>query len=176
MPATCYDEHSIPQPTLFPCADTGESASCCDAGNQCGSNGVCIPAEGTGAGDLVPFYINGCTSSDWTGCPKNCWNYNHGGVQACAGNQSFCCYGDHATIPGPNKGCDCQKASQVFSLAPVYPVIATDSGLCELIYKYDLFNREHQCLIRNPIRHLFCHFCSNKLRLCHVYNCRPVNT
>lgn len=70
MATQCYNENSIPQPTLFPCVET---TSCCSAGDQCASNGFCMVAEGTGSGDLVPFYIKGCTSSDWTGCPKVCF-------------------------------------------------------------------------------------------------------
>ncbi|KUI74414.1 hypothetical protein VM1G_10028 [Cytospora mali] len=117
MTAKCYDYNDNEIAYYVPCWEStnGEAVPCCNPmfNDSCASNGLCV----TGVDTInPPYFFDGCTASGWTnssipGCPSTvCIPTGNNVVQAC-GNSLYCCYG--------HSGCDCNNASQVFSLDPV---------------------------------------------------------
>ncbi|RDW83853.1 uncharacterized protein DSM5745_04179 [Aspergillus mulundensis] len=119
--AICYDTNGNQDTSQFPCSADGEPAQCCELGQYCASNGLCVN-NGTNDG-LTPYSIKGCSVQDWTDggvdtCTNECVAGGGVGVSAC-GSGNFCCYGFG--------GCDCNNSTQVFSLGPV-EIVATITG------------------------------------------------
>lgn len=71
----CYDRRNDERIDQFPCDPDpdGELKSCCEAGNSCASNGLCVSHEDSA---ITPYYVHGCTVDDWNpdSCPTQCNN------------------------------------------------------------------------------------------------------
>ncbi|KAL3469592.1 hypothetical protein BJX99DRAFT_68929 [Aspergillus californicus] len=116
----CYNLNGNQDETLYPCSADGDPIQCCELGQSCASDGLCV---NNGTGGLTKYSIYGCTQQNWTdtsvsNCPNNCVSTGGIGVSDC-GVGSFCCYGFG--------GCDCDNSTQTFSLDPVN-IIATITG------------------------------------------------
>lgn len=71
---TCYDRNGNEDPTRFPCSADGDPAQCCDEGDYCATNGLCIRPKDNGD---VGYFQNTCTDPDWINgsvptCPTQC--------------------------------------------------------------------------------------------------------
>ncbi|KAL3491746.1 hypothetical protein BJX62DRAFT_251054 [Aspergillus germanicus] len=119
--AVCYDTNGNEDTSQFPCSADGSPAQCCEIGQLCASDGLCVN-NGTEPG-LTKYSIHGCSVQDWTDgqvdtCPHQCIETGGVGVTDC-GVGSFCCYGFG--------GCDCNNSTQTFDLDPIR-IVATISG------------------------------------------------
>lgn len=70
----CYDRRGDERTDQYRCDPDpdGTVKACCNAGNSCATNGLCISNEES----ITPYYIHGCTVEDWDvdTCPRQCYN------------------------------------------------------------------------------------------------------
>ncbi|KAM5354053.1 hypothetical protein ACJ41O_000703 [Fusarium nematophilum] len=114
----CYDRRNNENIDHFPCDPDGDLKSCCERGDSCAGNGLCVTSDGDA---LTPYFIHGCTIDDWDDptCPTQCYNSTGNGIQPC-GDGMFCCWG--------RGGCDCNDEDEVFSMDPVRIVASIPTG------------------------------------------------
>ncbi|KAL4879463.1 hypothetical protein BJY04DRAFT_220059 [Aspergillus karnatakaensis] len=108
--AVCYDDKGNEDSSLYTCSQDGSPAQCCQIGDSCASNGLCVNDNGH-----TKYAIRGCSVQDWTDgqvdtCIAQCLPTGGVGVSDC-GVGEFCCFGFG--------GCDCNNSTETFNLDPV---------------------------------------------------------
>lgn len=114
MSEVCYG-HSGPYPVVLPnygpCNPQAGISLCCEIGQTCLSNGLCVTQSGV-------YYNGGCTDSTYTAaiCPTFCTSGDANWVVQCHGSAvkdgDFCC-----SVNGTTSTC-CDTASNGLGLVP----------------------------------------------------------